>query len=474
MSPAVVDLRTTSVSAGEEAVGQTALWGLRKVLAALPAGLGWGSETLTEHLRKSRGAWGQGGKGEDADPFMAALVARACQQVASASFNDVATPLSCAPARPLLLKLFPDLALGILRTERAAAGRVWLLLRHLDEAGRGWLDVAEARAALTDKASPLRLCGWRRLRGLLAEGQGVFWTRDDRGRLWLHGPARVAAALGVGQLRHRPVGVPIAALLGGIGDARAQLYAAFHSGRARSASLADGARAGGRAAASSGAPIARATLAELSGACPRSQVAYERRAGVAARGNVAIVERVAAGTEQERAWQRGRALFRLTDYRGQQGRPGAVYLAWRLPNGYGAARDHQQRPRGRQKRINRKLADLFTKGMTGNGGRPIEKRYFAGAAAAWKRAERGPGAGERGSRGAGGKEAPSARCFSSLHPRTPAPLPSLYWPDGRTRRGIGVWRVVDAEPLHAGTLAAEGVALQSSLWPAGGAAEGRR
>ena len=175
-------------------------------------------------------------------------------------------------------------------------------------------------------------------------------------------------------------------------------------------------------------PISRATLAALSGACPRSQAAYERRAGVGARDNYALGERVPGGaaapvgdTEQERAWRQGRALFRLTDHHGRQGAPGATYLAWRLPNTYGPARGHQQRPKGRQKRINRQLADLFTKGMTGNGRATIVKRYFAGAAAAFRKVEGVVGG------------------------RTSAHYPiTLFWPDGRTPSGAGVWRIVES------------------------------
>ena len=141
----------------------------------------------------------------------------------------------------------------------------------------------------------------------------------------------------------------------------------------------------------SGAPISRDTLAVLSGACASSQAAYERKTGVCSRSNIALGERVAASAaigpaEQERAWQRGRALFRLCDHRGHHGHPGATYLAWRLPNAFGPARGHQQRPKGRQKRINRQLADLFTKGMTGNGER-IEKRFYTSAVAAVRKYE---------------------------------------------------------------------------------------
>ncbi len=290
----------------------------------------------------------------------------------------------------------------MLREERTAAGRLWLLLRALDTPGRGMVTLADARAALTDKQSPLRLCGRRRLRQLLAEGEGVFWTRErprthpdgeEGDRLRLFGAARVAAALGVPRLAGRPVAVPVAALLGPIGDARAHLYATFHSGRTKEMTNDELRMTNEERALNSslvtrhsslGSPVSRDTLAALSGVCARSQAAYERRAGVAARPNYALGERVAASApagpaEQERAWQLGRALFRLRDHRGLHGRPGATYLAWRLPNAYGAARGHQPRPKGQQKRINRQLADLFMKGMTGNGAATIERRFFGNA-----------------------------------------------------------------------------------------------
>jgi hypothetical protein len=258
----------------------------------------------------------------------------------------------------------------------------------------------------------------------------------------------VAAALGVRRLVGRPIGVPLSALLGSIGDARAHLYATFHSGRVREEWTIGAGEKGRKGAgaqsstpafshpctpASSGSPIARDTLAALSGACARSQAAYERRAGIRARSNIALAERVAANAptgpaEQERAWQRGRALFRLRDYRGHHGRPGATYLAWRLPNAFGPARGHQQRPKGRQKRINRQLADLFTKGMTGNGGR-IEKRFYASAAAAYR-------AGEKGGRGTGERS-------SRLSCR---PGNGHHWPLPRARRGAcRIWAT--AEPV---------------------------
>ena len=84
---------------------------------------------------------------------------------------------------------------------------------------------------------------------------------------------------------------------------------------------------------------------------------------------------VGAADEQEVAWRRGRALFHLRDSQGRHGRPGAVYLAWQLPNEYTGP--HAALPRGRQKRLNRALADLFHDGMTGNSGRTEERVQYS-------------------------------------------------------------------------------------------------
>ena len=58
----------------------------------------------------------------------------------------------------------PSLLVGMLKQEVAAIGRIYLLCRHLDADGRGWLSIAALREQLTAKESPLRVCGWRRLR----------------------------------------------------------------------------------------------------------------------------------------------------------------------------------------------------------------------------------------------------------------------------------------------------------------------
>ncbi len=257
------------------------------------------------------------------------------------------------------VKVYPDVAMAILRRKKAAAGRVWLLLRHRDAEGRGRVALDDAIRLLT-RDETTRICGRRQLGNLLAAGDGLFWRRDtDRaGGQWLRlaSTARVAAGLGVPRLALRPVAVPVAHLTGTIGQARAHLYAAFHSGRSRVDLLSGRKHARG--------PIARSTLCQISGASANSQRNYERRAAVGRKSAIALGPRVQSADEQEMAWRRGNALFRLHDRQGRFGRPGATYLAWQLPNEYTGP--HEVLSRGRLKRLNRALDDLFHDGMTGN------------------------------------------------------------------------------------------------------------
>ncbi|MEZ4519647.1 MAG: hypothetical protein R3C44_23400 [Chloroflexota bacterium] len=109
-------------------------------------------------------------------------------------------------------------------------------------------------------------------------------------------------------------------------------------------------------------------MERLSDACPSSQRAYEKRAGVTRRTAYAIGPEAPHGPDQtavaqDTARQRGRSFFRLTRPRRPFGRPGRTYLAWQLPNEYTGP--HQRLSRSRMKRMNRTLADLLVNGMTG-------------------------------------------------------------------------------------------------------------
>ena len=208
---------------------------------------------------------------------------------------------------PTAVIAHPTMLLALLRQHQEAAGRVWLLLRALDTDGRGYVAVDDARAHLATKGAPWHCCGWRRLRQILAEGEGTFWQRDAQGGLWLRGAHRVAHALDIEKLQGFPVELPIESLLGGIQVVRATFYAAFHSGRESK-------------------PISRDTLHTLTGLAPRTQLDYDRLAHVGRQRNMAIGDRHTPAALQERAWQRGRGVFRFVDVKGKQGRPGGEYV----------------------------------------------------------------------------------------------------------------------------------------------------
>lgn len=317
-------------------------------IEALPAHTGWGSESLTAAIRRGQAT----ARPQDIITDWTALLPPPAESGAEEASDGRHEPLEEAQSEAWV-KLYPSIGLGMLRQEKTAAGRLWLLLRNLDRTGQGSVRIVITYAQFTERNSRHYLCSKRHLRNLLRDGEGTFWTRDEE-RLWLFSAARVANALQVEQLTGRPVALPVEVLLNGIGQFRAHLYAAFHSGRAKDTPQ-----------GSQAMPIARSTMARLSGVGASSQRTYETQTAVAVQANFAVGERATRENLENRAWQQGRALFELKDYRGYQGgRKGETYLAWQLPNSY--IGEHSHRPKGRQKRINRKLKDLVMKGMPGN------------------------------------------------------------------------------------------------------------
>jgi hypothetical protein len=325
-----------------------------------PSHLGWGNCRLTKALAAEQERQFRGQEEEHVQPL--------CWRSPASRSPDSqeATPPTLPDNQSV--RIYPDLALAFLRNQHAAESRIWLLLRFLDATGRGWIDIAVAKERLTQQGSNLHVCGWRQLRKLLGYGEGIFWDRAN-GRIWLHSVAKVAASLGVRRLTGRAVELPIKVLLQKIGSVRAHLYASFHSGRSQHTT--ENIRV---------KPIARRTLQQLTHIGRRTQRNYEKRAGVRRQFNFAIGMKHSTREEQDRAWKHGPALFRFTDHQGDVGQQGLPYTAWQLPNNYFGP--HKQEPKGRQKRINRELADLFMKGMTGNGkrlvgaGRSGRRRFY--------------------------------------------------------------------------------------------------
>lgn len=344
-------------------------------LVSLPEHLGWESAPLTAVLRPR--PHGQTSPAPQPDP-----------------------PIKTVAGPTAVINLYPDLALAMLRHNQTAPGRIWLLLREMDTSGCGWIEEQQARETLTGQGSDRRVCGWRQLRNLLRQGEGVFWQRQN-GRLWLVSVARAAAALGVARLQQRPVALPMSLLIGPISVVRAHFYASFHSSRQKPGQM-------------SSAPIARETLERLAAITSHTQRAYERQAGIRTQTHFAIGAAHSPEKVEEAGWRRGKALFQLKDHQGRQGPRGRVYLAWQLPNSYRGP--HRLAARGRQKRINRELIDLFTKGMTGNGQAEIVTRDWP--------ARRYVGNGR-------------------LAAKALTQVTEVYWPDPTQSRTMQVWRILN-------------------------------
>ncbi len=357
------------VNAGSDEVSVTAVTAITR----LPSHLGWESQPVSLVVRK---AWQRCEVSATISEQLRADHPSSCpmpdRSDTGGQPSGVSEEVGSHFRFPLdgdTVRQHPSIGLAALQAEQVAPYRVWLLCRYIDEQGQGWLPVSEVCQQLTGKGSMLRLFGWRRLRQLLGQGHGLFWEWDKTsGRLWLHGAAFVAAKLDVPRLVGRVVALPISALTAGIGDFKAHLYAAWHSGRRRNN------------------PISREVQATLTGVPERTQRHYCKVTKIRQQSNIVIGSQYTPEEAEQQAWQRGRAIFSFTDFQGRQGRKGRRYIAWRLPNSYSGP--HRQTANGRIRKINRRLTDLVDKGAQGNGHEPVEKRYYANGKAAartWNR-----------------------------------------------------------------------------------------
>ncbi|HSH02296.1 MAG TPA: hypothetical protein VLL52_07235 [Anaerolineae bacterium] len=308
-------------------------------LQALPPHLGWESDRVTHWLRARE---------VSSEPAQAERQ----QQVLAQPEPQVVTtdiPPAAPPTLASHIRLYPSLALAWLRQNQESLGRIWLLGRLFDHHGRGWLPLKQFKQKLTDKKSAYRICGGRRWRQLLRQGEGIFWVRNN-GRLWLRAPSKVALACHVEKLTGQPIALPTEILWQKLQLVRAHFYASFHSSRG---------------AKGTAGPIARETLTELTGLSAQSQRAYEQLVGIKREENIVIGPPVNEERVEELGWEHGRAMFIWQDHEGKWGPAGQAYIAWQLPNSYNGP--HQGTNRGRQKHINRTLTDLFMQGITGNG-----------------------------------------------------------------------------------------------------------
>lgn len=336
----------------------------------LPAHLGWGSTAVTAAIRTTAKKQKQSPTDKPlraGQPSFCAIRLRSHPDGQPLAVHDRATNHTGRQLRlPLdgdTVRHYPTLGIAALQAEAATTYRLWLLCRYLDIDGRSWLPVSEIRQQFTGKDARFRLCSWRQLRQVLGQGQGQFWQWDKaRQRLWLLGAVRTAAHLNLARLIGKPVALPIKTITQNIGEFKAHLYAAWHSG--------------GKV----NNPISREVQQDLTGIPERGQRHYCRIAKISRQTNIAIGNKKNPEEVETQAWQRGQALFNFTDHQGRQGRKGASYIAWQLPNSYTGP--HQQAPKGRMRKINRKLKDLVNQETQGNGGGTIGKRYFANGKAA--------------------------------------------------------------------------------------------
>lgn len=347
--------------------------------AGLPAHLGWHSATLSQHLRARQTT--PTTQPTPITPLSEEMSIEREQEFVAEVGNQRITPLTSTSSAseykiptPPHIRLHPSLAMAWLKAGLVAPARVWLLLRHLDQAGRGWLALTAVRQHLTNPDSPFCLCGKRQLRNLLKAGDGLFWARDGQ-RIWLRGMKKMCGGLtAVSQLRQicgQAVSVPLLALKN-IKTAKAHFYASFHSSRNDH-----------RKTNKQSKPIARDTLTDLFGLSGTSQRRYEAITGIHKQVNYAVGSVATPESIKTTAYQRGYAAFVLTDVLGKHGKPNQRYNAWQLPNSYSGP--HQSASNGRKKNINSYLNDLSQTGMTGNEGIEDDeavKAYYDGKSAA--------------------------------------------------------------------------------------------
>lgn len=252
----------------------------------------------------------------------------------------------CPPLAPSVI-VFNEVLVAILQAKEVAMGRVWLVARGVDGTGCG-------RVAFNDLCSALPKLTRRRVRQVLADGEGQYWWLAGD-VVYLLSQARVAARLGVNRIRRAAVSVPVAKLAQGVKSAKAVMWSAVHGGR------------------KPGQPISRETLAGMGIKDPRTQRKLEQMAGIRAEQQYAII-----GAENEydhrQAEENGEPVFTLKDYKGVMGVRGRVYLARHLPNVYTGT---LEAVRHGKKWFNRQLGKLHEQGPGATARPRIERVFFA-------------------------------------------------------------------------------------------------
>ena len=127
------------------------------------------------------------------------------------------------------IKSYPQLSLEVMRRRLESQYRVWLIARHLDRRGRGYIPVKMLRRFVVRH----RLCTRKTLQRAL-DGPSIFWTGYYHA-LYLVGVCKVADALDV-ELSHRPVFLPLAAF-SSIHQLRSVFVASYFAAKPRTIAI---------------------------------------------------------------------------------------------------------------------------------------------------------------------------------------------------------------------------------------------
>ncbi len=287
-------------------------------------------------------------------------------------------------------------------------GRLWLILRHLDEAGRGWVSGDELRQATATPGASLFIGSWRRIRQLLGEGEGIFFTKvvspsgNRIARIYYASEARVLYHFGVERVRGPAVEFTAADLAAKIAHVRARFYACWHRQRGEGY----------------GNPITRAALQAVGLGNGATQRDRERRIGVKVDPNFAHVapyerarwrQEQAANADDDREYgpaftfvdHDGRVARTVGDQR-QRTAERSFHIMRQLGNSYSARGVPAARRSGR--RINQQLVNLRFQGLAviarqGGDQRAItddwlrERRFYSDDRRAARASESGDGCG---------------------------------------------------------------------------------
>lgn len=260
--------------------------------------------------------------------------------------------------------IYPSITKMAKQTGTMPAYRLWLICRHLDQAGRGIVTAQQIKEATGT------IFTWRRCRQILPTGNGVYWQYDtNNDRLVLLSPSSVVI---FAQKRGINFGLGVRVkitndnfLWAGHANFNATVYSAFHA-----------------AARTEANPISRENVKAATGGVSRtSQKRYEKNR-VNQLCNFAILP---ANTDlKDAAAANGNAITSFYDYYGHHGQPRATAVAQRLPNSY-KSKVAVRGNRGTQRRHAKRIAANLDRMMgQGNGGRKTNRLFFDRAVDAYE------------------------------------------------------------------------------------------